>query len=61
MAGKTKTLDARIVQVLSANGGASRDVLVALIDEATLSIDIARKVIGTETPSLLDLENSDFD
>ena len=57
MADKTLKLDARIVQALAANGEASRDVLVALIDEATLSIDIARKVIETEEPSLLDLEN----
>ena len=53
----TKTLNSRIVAALSANGEASRDVLVALIDEATLTIDIARKVIETEEPSLLDLEN----
>ena len=61
MADKTPKLDARIVQALAANGEANRDVLVALIDEATLSIDIARKVIEVEEPSLLYLENEDPD
>ena len=48
MAKQTPTLNSRISSALSANGEANRDVLVALIDEATLSIDIARKVIETE-------------
>ena len=61
MADKTPKLDARIVQALAANGEANRDVLVALIDEATLTIELAQKVIEVEEPSLVDLENSDPD
>ena len=61
MADKTKTLDVRIFSALQSNGSADRKVLVDLIDEATLSIEIAQKVIETEEPSLLDLENSDPD
>ena len=61
MTNKTPKLDARIVQALAANGEASRDALTALIDEAMLTIDIAHKVIETEEPALLDLENSDPD
>ena len=61
MTNKTPKLDARIVAALTANGEASRDTLIALIDEATLSIDLARKVIEVEEPSLLDLDNDDPD
>jgi hypothetical protein len=61
MAKQQPTLDSKIASALAANGDASRDVLVALITEATDAIAMAQTVIEAETPRLLDLSNLEPD